>query len=307
MNKIARCIECFLGVFFLVSAGMKAMNVEGFAISISAYGVLKDATLVHLAAYFTLALESILGAALVAGWRTKNITFRVSIGLTVIFSILITYAWLVNGLIDCGCFGDYIKMNAPQSLAKNALLIALTAYAWHGLRDAQSPEFKPRGKVQLIGFLGAVIVLAITMTHLPEPKETAPDVDPNKDITYSVTSNGSSFDLSTGEYLIAFLNTECDHCKDSVPGLTTLANDDSLPTFVALMMGDEEKLDTFMLETEASFPMQLIPNLEFMEYILVAPPILYLSQDGMLRHHWEWEDEPPAPSAIAEDIAAQKE
>jgi hypothetical protein len=307
MNKIARYIECTLGIFFLISAGMKAMNVEGFAISISAYGVLKDSTLVNLAAYFTLALESILGTALVAGWRKHAISFKVSLGLTIIFSLLITYAWLVNGLIDCGCFGDYIKMNAPQSLAKNALITALTAYTWYGLRNAQSSEFTPKVNIQCIGVLGALIVLAITMTHLPEPKDPVVNIDPDKDITYTVIDGENNFELAAGNYLIAFLNTDCDHCKDSVPGLTELAEDDSLPTFVALMMGDEAKLDTFIFDTEADFPMQLIPNLEFMEFIKVAPPILYFSQDGILKHHWEWQEEPPVPSAIAQDVAAQKE
>ncbi len=310
MTKISRYIECALGILFLVSAGMKAMNVEGFGVAISAYGVIKDPSLVLFAAYATLALETALGAALVAGWRGRSLSFIGSILLTAVFSGLITYAWKVNGLEDCGCFGDYLKMTPPQSLTKNAVIIALLLLAWVGLRNAQDVEFRPRIKVQLCGILGAIIVTCIVFTHnTPRASVSAP-ADPTaaaKDIAFVLPSGDETIDLGTGNYLVAFLNTECEHCKESVPGLNALAADESLPDFIAVMMGDDEKLIDFILETEPAFPTELIDTLSFMEHILIAPPILYYIEDGMKIHHWEWEDEPPAPGEIAHDIAAQKD
>ena len=59
MKTLARFLEIALGLFFLFSAGAKAMNIEGFAVTISAYGVIKAPALVSFAAYFTLALEGL--------------------------------------------------------------------------------------------------------------------------------------------------------------------------------------------------------------------------------------------------------
>lgn len=308
MTKIARYIECTLGILFLVSAGMKAMNVDGFGVSISAYGVIKDPSLVRMAAYITLALETILGTALVAGWRVKNLSFIVSIVLTAVFSVLITYAWKVKGLEDCGCFGDYIKMNPPQSLAKNAVIIVLLLLAWLGLRHAKEVEFRPKFKTQGLALLGAISVLLITLFgNSSSNSNVLRPIDSDKDIAFVFGTDETATDLGTGDYLVAFLNTECDHCKASVPGLQALDNDESLPPFIALMMGNNETLIDFLLETEAGFPTELIDDLSFMEYIITAPPILYHSQDGMMQQHWEWKDDPPTPGTIAQEISAQKE
>ena len=308
MTKIARYIECALGILFLLSAGMKAMNVDGFGVSISAYGLIKDPSLVRTAAYISLALETLIGTAFVAGWRGKNLSFTISILLTAVFSALITYAWKVNGLEDCGCFGDYIKMNPPQSLAKNAVIIGLALVACFGLRNAKDAEFRPKFKIQGLAILGAFIVLLITL--FANASSTTTILSPtasDKDIAFVFGTGNHMTDLGTGDYLVAFLNTECDHCKDSVPGLNALAQDESLPTFIAFMMGNDETLDDFIIETKAEFPTELMDDLTFMQYIKVAPPIVYHSRDGMFTHDWQWEEDPPSPSIIAQDILKQKD
>ena len=63
MVKAARYTEILLGAFFIFSAATKVGNMDGFGVAISAYGVLKDPDLVRLAAYFSLSIETLLGAA----------------------------------------------------------------------------------------------------------------------------------------------------------------------------------------------------------------------------------------------------
>ena len=309
MKKLARYIECALGMLFLVSAAMKAMNVDGFGVSISAYGVIKAPLLVLITAYSTLAIETLLGTALLAGWRGKNLSYLGAILLTGFFSLLIAYAWQVKGLEDCGCFGDYIKLTPPQSLAKNVVVVVLLGFAWIGLRNDKDAEFRPTFSTQLLAVLCATGVVLITVfANTPGTSSNeAPPVASDKDVAYVVPAGSQSYDLIQGEYLVAFLNTECEHCKASVLGLTALAQDESLPPLVALMMGNPESLDTFIISTEAFFPMMIIDELVFMQHIQSAPPILYYSVDGLFKRHWEWEDAPPSPSVIAQDIAAQKE
>ena len=113
--------------------------------------------------------------------------------------------------------------------------------------------------------------------------------------------------MGTGEYLVVFLNTECKHCMASVPGLNLLDGDEELPEMVALMLGDDEKLDDFIIETEPEFSLELFDELTWAKFIKNAPPILYYIEDGMIREFWEWEDDPPGPDVIAVAAGAARE
>ena len=306
MNKFARYVEIALGLFFLASAAMKAVNVDGFAVAISAYGVIKDPTLVRAAAYVTLLVESLIGGAFLAGFRYKFLAAGVSTVLTLVFSGLILYAWQVNGLEDCGCFGDYLKTTPPQSLAKNAVLIAVIVGNAYALRNAVGPTFEPGLLPRVIGIAGIAGVGVITA--LSQPGDSgAPEIvvtDPEKDIAFELTFGDTTVDLSEGEHLVVFLNSTCEHCKASVSGLNALDADESLPPITALMTGTEDDLDDFILETEPSFRMELLDGPTWAQFILSAPPVMQFVKDGMFEQTWEWEDDPPSSETVAGDIAA---
>lgn len=307
MTKFARYLEIALGLFFFASAAMKAMNVDGFGVAISAYGVLKDPTLVRIAAYASLAIETALGATFIWGWRYKNLSFIGSTALTLVFSGLILYAWQVNGLEDCGCFGDYIKMNPPQSLAKNAVLIVIIIGTAYGLRDPEGEPFKPAIAARLVSRFGVGLVAGIAIfanLSAPEKSTVAVQADATKDLSIQFASGSVEVDLGVGQHLVVFLNTECEHCMASVPRLNDLDADDTLPRMTALMLGDEDKLDIFLLETEPTFRMQLMEDLTWMSFIQTAPPIMYYVVDGVFQETWEWENDPPSLDEVSATVAS---
>ncbi len=310
MVKTARFVEILLGIFFIFSAATKAGNLDGFGVAISAYGVLKDPESVRMAAYFSLCIESLLGAAFLAGWRFGGLAYYGAVLLTAVFSALIIYGWQVNGLEDCGCFGTAIKMGPQASLVKNGILIAVLVGTWLGLREADQLHTRavlPKHWTRVLAGVGlavvAVLYLMGNQTHDSTEKLVPGTEASDKDFPYSFSTDGQDFDLGTGKYLVVLLNTECGHCKASVPGLNALYDVEGLPGMVALMMGNDTTLDDFLLETEPAFPMQLMDDLHFMSHIKTAPPILYYIQDGFIQHFWEWEDEPPTAAEITESIS----
>lgn len=311
MLRIARYVELFLGFFFILSAASKAINIDGFGIAISAYGVLKDPQWVRVAAYGSLIAETLLGAAFIAGWRWKGVSFYGASVLTLAFSGLIAYAWLVNGLEDCGCFGDYIKMTPPQSLAKNAVLIGVIAFAGFGLKDAVDSVFTPGFRTRVGAMASALAVVGIGVygnLTAPEQPQLVVGIDAkNKDIAFQISSGGETIDLGSGEYLVVFLNTECEHCIASVPGLNLLNQEESLPKMVALMLGDDTKLDDFILTAEPEFTAELFDDLTWAKFIKSAPPIMYYVSDGMIEHFWEWEDDPPTVEVVKPSLPAETE
>jgi len=315
MNRFARWVEILLGAFFLVSAGLKAVDMDGFGALVSAYNVVKDPALVRASSYFALIAEVALGAALLAGWRFKGLTHFLTAGMTVVYSGMIAYAWKYHGLEDCGCLPGLVKLGPPETLAKNVVLLALLAFAWYGTRSVAADPGESTKKFRkpaplsaialsvLIAALAAIDVAtrggntsALQTTDLTE--EDGPFAQ------FVFTADRKDFDLGQGEYLVAMLSATCDHCQASVPGLNALATSDQFPDFVALMIGTDDEVVDFLLLTEPEFPLQAIETLTFYSFIGTAPPRLHYLRDGHSAHHWDWDDAAPSVEDVAASIAS---
>ncbi len=118
---------------------------------------------------------------------------------------------------------------------------------------------------------------------------------------YTVTGlDGAPLSLATGQYLVALLNSTCEHCMATVPAINLLALRPDVPTVVALMQEPEAgTLDTFLSDTSAAFPALSLGNdMKFLDFIKTAPPRFTLINDG--RPIKSWESYPPT----AEDLQA---
>jgi hypothetical protein len=296
MGQAARGLEIVIGLFFLVTAGMKAIDIDWFGVSIAAYNVVRDPELVRLSAYITLISEMLIGAGLVTGVRLRGFVHGYAVALTVVFTGLIIYAWKVHGLEDCGCFGKSFAMGPVESILKNLVLIALIGWTWWSLRD----EISIGGRVatagpvsRFVGIVGLVCVIGIgAYGNFYVEDDALPKVD-NIDegrITFKFTANDKNYDLSTGDYLLVFLSATCEHCKASMPVLNILSQVDELPELVGLMLGTNDTLDDFIIETEAVFTTQLIDELQFTALVPNAPPWLVYVKDGDVQTEWQWHE-----------------
>ena len=315
MIRFARWVEVLLGVFFLVSAGAKAVDMDGFGALVSAYNVVKDPALVRASSYVALIAEVALGAALLAGWRFKGLTHVLTAAMTIVYSGLIAYAWKFHGLEDCGCIPGLIKLGPVESLIKNVVLLALLALAWYGTRSASATSsgpprtFMKPAPLSAISSVLLIVVLAMidvaTRGSGTSALPTVATTDEDRPFAQFVfTADGIDFDLNEGEHLVAMLSATCDHCQASVPGLNALAENALFPEFVALMMGTDEEVEEFLLLTRPEFPLQQIKTLTFMSFLVSAPPRLFYVRDGQNAHVWDWEDAPPSVDDVAASIAA---
>jgi len=297
MKRAARWIDILIGAFFLVSAAAKAVDMEAFGVQISAYNVIKDAALVHAAAYIAVSVEALLGAALVAGQRSRGATHLVSAGMIVVYSTLIAYAWQFHGLEDCGCLGQWISMGPIESLIKNAVLLALLGAAWFGGGSSPAPQPSKFARPAAAAGLGVVFALAAfgLLTAAPPPPATAgvPEDAARPFAQFVFDADGQPFNLGEGTFLVPLLNATCSHCQASVPALNNLFASDGAPDMVALMMGDDDEIADFRAVTEALFALHRIDTLKFMEFIGTSPPRLVLVKDGVAAQHWDWTDDVP--------------
>lgn len=306
MKRWARGVEIAIGAFFVFAAAVKLLDIEGFQVQIAAYRVISGAGLIKTVSVIAIAVEALLGIWLLMRPGACAMVYIAGAGMTAVYTGLIAYAWPE----DCGCLGAAIPMGPVESIAKNVVIIALMGAAYWGTRSTEplKPTLLSRG---LGGMALAALVLTGIVGAVTRPDATTLDVaveDVEADRPLAVfrfERGGTTYDLGEGEYLVVMLNADCSHCRASVPGLNALNDADDLPPVVALMMGNDDSLDDFMLTTEPNFPMQLIDSFQFLDFIGNAPPRLIYDRDGQQVHFWDWEDETPDAETVGGVVRAQ--
>ena len=319
--RIARFFELLVGLVFLVGAAMKAVNIPGFAAGIRSYHVFYDPGTLHTLAIVTVAIETLLGAALIAGIRLRGAVHAIGIALLAFFSGMIAYAWGAYGLEDCGCFGDYIKMGPAVSIAKNIVMFAMLIVPWFVSRKHEEPTRWPFTKTSagLAAIAASVAIVVCTATFGARGSETTPIAEndsmspalntpdtPTGDFAgIQVTDGGQSLDLSSGTYLVAIMSATCEHCKASIGPLNELIAEPATPQIVGLMMGEESDLDQFRAETTPMFPTQRVDTMLWLKLLGDAPfpPRFVLVKDGAPVEHWD-QEVPPADAFVARSTSA---
>lgn len=330
MNRVVRISEILLGLLFVAAAVLKALDMDAFAIQVRLYGVVHELHLVRLAAWGSLAAESLLGIAMLAGIRLRGITIALTVAMLIGFTGLIAYAWKYQGLSDCGCFGKYVQMSPGVSIAKNVVMLVLALIAGIGARRAKldqiagnwflNPSYSAQAVVTVIC---AVLVIAATQVAPVTPTNarirgtSGSGTDPNAApfAQFKFDFEGRPYDLRHGEFIVAMLSASCDHCKAAVPALNEYTINPDLPTLVALVHsdtgtpdGNKDELERFRQETRPQFPNILITELSddrllFYSFVGKAPPRLYAIRDGKEIKHWD-DLTPPSADLVLEAFKA---
>lgn len=295
--------QVVVGLVFLASGLLKAMDVQSFSLQISHFGILRDPVLVNAAAVSLIVLETLIGAALVAGFTLRGWLHRGVIALLILFTGLLAYGWIFKNIQDCGCFGSYVKMSPGISISKNIVLIALTAYSAIGLGAPGSESFSGEMKERIRSLRGAgsfaasILVLLAALHHGWTPamassgsKETkSGKTDHDRPFAqFQFSTEGKNLDLGKGKYFVAMLSASCSHCEAAVGELNELARFlPNLPPIVALCLGEEDTLTEFRAKTHPEFPTFLVPPLKFFEFIGDAPPRFILVSEGKQTGSWD--------------------
>ncbi len=289
---LARGCELVIGLFFVVGAVPKALDINRFSVQMSAYHVVTDKAYLPWFALFTLSAEMALGVAMLLGLRLRGLTVLCLELMLTVFTVLIVYAWLVHGLEDCGCF-PLVKMTPPVSIAKNVLLFLLGCVSWQVLvrkpaastvetaltDEVTEKPFSWRGAALrfVIAFAAAAGAVGYAAPRVEQIATAPPVATANGEtagIDYSqfvfMTDMGS-FDLGKGTYLVPILSMTCDECKSHVPELNELMSQPDMLPMVALCYEDAPgDLDKFRAETQPLFPLHVLGN----------QPLLYFNLRG---------------------------
>ncbi len=303
----ARIAEIVVGLLLLASALFKALDPGRFFDQVALYRILPEPA-IGPAAFAILAAETLLGAALIRGLWLRGLPHLLAGALLAFFSGVFAWGLLRHGITDCGCFGAFLELPPPVSLARNILLLAALLYAFLvrrrlgslpagaelRLRLLRSPAWVA-AIVLMVAAVGGALAVGLRQRAIDAHDSArdravlvaAPDPERPYD-RFRVPAEAGPLDLGRGDWFVAWLSTTCEDCKAAVAQLHELAEAfPELPPIVGLMIGDRPTLAEFRAETSPDFPTVLVPAPAAIAYIGEEPPRFVLVRDGVAVETWD--------------------
>lgn len=125
-DNLVRLSELVIGIIFVLSSLGKSVDAEGFGELISSYGLGWFSILSPV----IILLEIILGMLMLFHIYSKATAFA-CIVVVVVFSVAFSYAYLIHGIEDCGCFGNFeLRLPVWAVYCRNALLLVLAVFVF---------------------------------------------------------------------------------------------------------------------------------------------------------------------------------
>jgi uncharacterized membrane protein YphA (DoxX/SURF4 family) len=180
MKYLVNTARVLVGSLFIFSGLVKAIDPLGLSYKMQEFfevwandgymkGLMEWLNLHSLLfSVFMIALEVLLGFALLIGWK-KTLTSWLLLLLTLFFTFLTAFVLFTGKIRACGCFGDCIPLTPIQTFTKDLVLTLLIIIILIGKQYVQ-PLFKKNSTAQILMVLAVACVSFLqfyVLRHLP--------------------------------------------------------------------------------------------------------------------------------------------
>ncbi|HBF87437.1 MAG TPA: hypothetical protein DDX39_02255 [Bacteroidales bacterium] len=279
-------LRLLVGATFIFSGASKLLFIEPFELSFVELGF--GWYITPFLARFLIASEFILGLALIFNVKTK-LTLKFIIGMLVFFTFYLLFLWIkTNNSADCGCFGEYLKMNPLESIVKNIVLAIPTIYLLY-----KNNPFKWKfEKLLIIMILVVSLFTSFAVNYIEMSKFNVINID-NSNYKLEVEKlgdfvyNNDTIKLNEGKKVVCFFSLKCKYCKLASKKLSIIRKDldTEIPVYY-ILGGDVDLLPKWWEET-ASYPfpyLNILPgnDKQFFSLSGGALPAIYFLNDGIV-------------------------
>ena len=268
-----------LGVFFLVSATAKLVDIDRFEVYIFSYNIL-SLNLSFLAARLVIVLEFIVGIGFLANVFNRLVDIGALLML-IGFTLLMGYAAIVGRNDSCQCMGRLLEIDPTHSILKNAILILLLLFA----SGARPWQWRPRWFVWLpvvLAPLVTVFIISAPDNWLFGPSD---EIYNAEEFSTALQPEGTlrGLHLDEGKHVVAFLTPGCQFCRMADEKLNHICRRNGLDSaaFVFLCPTADSTLAPLTLDTTTfSRPCHLIPSLNYALITYGQRPMVFLIDEG---------------------------
>jgi uncharacterized membrane protein YphA (DoxX/SURF4 family) len=167
---VAFC-RLLIGVVFVFSGFVKAVDPMGFEIKISEYlavwGMGAFGALSVVAAFVLIAIEFALGVAMLLGVYRRYVSL-LALAMMLVMTPLTLYLAVFNPVTDCGCFGDALVISNWETFFKNVVLLGASVFTVvHHRKISSCYTVKVRWFVPLFAGVYCLAFSYWNYNHLP--------------------------------------------------------------------------------------------------------------------------------------------
>lgn len=274
VNAILRLI---VGVVFMLSGVLKAIDAASFANLMSEYGPVW----LGIGAPFIIAIEIALGLLLIFNIRPRWIATATT-AFIVGVSLIYAYGMIFRGITSCGCFGPLTWLNSKPWLTftRNAVLVGLLIPSLlkpqEGAQLSKPIAYCMASAGIILMFLcgyffrGADCMLVDSYEEF-EPiavadSELAPYIQTNPDSTY---------------FVFAFSYT-CPYCQNSVANVNQYLSMGVVDKVIGIAVEDPEGRERFDRLFDVDFEIQEISELKMVMLTGTLPAVWRIRQDTII-------------------------
>ena len=270
------------GILLLFSATAKLVGIDAFEIYLFSFGWFGLGT-AFLLARLVIAAEYTLGLLLIANLCPKTAWWG-AVAMLAGFSVFLGWLALSGNRDNCNCFGELVNLNPLQSLAKNAVMLALLLPAY-GVQP-----FRSRLKPLWIALM-AVVPLATVLIVSPPDNWRYSAYDRSEPVNRQAFREALEqgllpASLVEGDHVVCFYSLKCPFCKLSARKIVTLRERGEFPQDpLVAVFGRGENTDTteFLEETGITFDeVHFIEPDDFLRITNGAFPLILVMQDSTI-------------------------
>lgn len=275
MNKSFRLI---VGVVFLLSGLLKAINTAAFANLMSLYG----ASWLGLGAPLVILIEIFLGIMLVFDFNPKQITWSSIVFLCAV-SLIYLYGLLAKGITDCGCFGPLTWLNSKPWLTftRNSILLALLIPSLLKTNETASPT------ITSIIFMAVVAVIVMFMCGfsmqgakcLQKEKSYQPVALEDSPLSAHVTCPYDS------TCLVFAFSYGCPYCQNSIGNVNQYLSMGVADKVIGLAVEDTVARNRFNRIFETNFEIREISALQMYNLSNTLPTTFFIRHDSIIMQY----------------------
>jgi len=275
-KKILFYFQLIISAAFLFSAISKIISPGYFEITLIDQGILPNR---ELASYFTrifIIIELAIGLLFLQQNYIKKIISPTAILMLVLFIGHMLLLILQGDNDNCGCFSSVIRMNPPEAIIKNIVLLIITLFIF---------KFSDIGKNK-IALPALMLIISIIIVLITTPIKST---DSSMFSKHTNFSNIGRVDLTDGELLIAVFDANCEHCEETAKAIKRIDDDldELLPIYTLIFSETKSEISDFQKRTDTNFPFTRINVDEFFDLIGDSPPRIYMLNNGEIVEFWD--------------------
>lgn len=277
MKTAAPIIRILFGCLFIASGIVKLFPIDAFElILIKQVGVSWD--IAPLFTRLVIILEIVLGLFISFGFFTRLMVIG-SIAMLIGFSIFLANQIMSgSGAENCGCFGELIPMDAPESLAKNLVFMAIALFLMGANKHLN------RWSLKWVPIPLVVIGIPILLYFVP-----LPEADLSKEATInsaliSEVNESYKADFLEGDKVLVLLFSKCVHCKQLASLIATTED----PSKIRLIIyGGERGAKDFVADNGVShIPFYIGQSRNLLRAFNGKFPTVVYVRDGEVVSNW---------------------